>query len=472
MRLSERIQGGNTTNFLNSLNESAKLEEARSHKEDNEKAAPRTVVNKNGKEVKTRKMVDVSNPAVGNKSYKNEKGNQYWGTTHSEYASKRNKTGRKNEFGYDVYTADYNDKRTPVDEFQHEKSQAELLNKDRDYALNKAIKSRGRNREEWVATANNLERQVKDHNEKATDIVNKEKERIANKKANESANLEERNLTRAERYNRNMEKIWNNYNAQLDRMASYLKQNGFSDEEVEELRKNTGLGASALPDKAREVADKNGPDEWHKVVYGVNESALNEYDEGTNFEDWTRLVVEIKYVAEENGYDLSEKEAEKIADDMSDLGFFYDYELPDPDDYNNEGWEDTRDEILNYIKEYKPVKESCNKKVKTESAKTVTLRPTSSKLNEADSLELKEEYTIDDLDKLVWSGARDRWIDYTDEQKEFLVDWFIESSGYIDGNIPTTTEFNDFIWFESDDILEENGMTGDTSEEDEEETEE
>ena len=41
MRLSERIQNGNTTNFLKSLNEGVKLDEARSHKEDNEKGAPR-----------------------------------------------------------------------------------------------------------------------------------------------------------------------------------------------------------------------------------------------------------------------------------------------------------------------------------------------------------------------------------------------------------------------------------------------
>ena len=92
--------------YLQALQE-MQLDEARSHKEDNEKAAPRTVKNDLGNDVKTREMVDVSNPKVGNNSYHNEKGSQYWGTTEAEYASKRNKTGQKNEYGYDVYLAPF-----------------------------------------------------------------------------------------------------------------------------------------------------------------------------------------------------------------------------------------------------------------------------------------------------------------------------------------------------------------------------
>lgn len=92
--------------YLQALQE-MQISEARSHKEDNEKAAPRTVKNALGNDVKTREMVDVSNPKVGNNSYHNEKGSQYWGTTEAEYASKRNKTGQKNEYGYDVYLAPF-----------------------------------------------------------------------------------------------------------------------------------------------------------------------------------------------------------------------------------------------------------------------------------------------------------------------------------------------------------------------------
>lgn len=156
--------------------------EARSHKEDNEKAAPRTTVNKNGKEVKTRNMVDVSNPKVGNNSYHNQKGHQYWGTTSKEYASKRNKTGKKNSYGYDVYLADYDDMNTPVSKYQYEKNQAQSLINDRDEMRDKEKKARNQvNKEYWKNIADNLDSQIDKHNQEASNIVSSEKERIANK---------------------------------------------------------------------------------------------------------------------------------------------------------------------------------------------------------------------------------------------------------------------------------------------------
>lgn len=166
--------------FIQALQEQEMLE-ARSHKDANEKAAPRTVLNKNGREIKARNMVDVSNPKVGNKSYHNEKGNQYFGTTSAEYASKRNKTGKRNEFGNDVYLADYDDMQTPVKQYQGEKTQAELLNKDVKELRNKEKRARNPfNKDMWKRSADNLESQVNDHNDKATTIVNNERERTAN----------------------------------------------------------------------------------------------------------------------------------------------------------------------------------------------------------------------------------------------------------------------------------------------------
>lgn len=91
-----------------------------------------------------------------------------------------------------------------------------------------------------------------------------------------------------------------------------------------------------------------------------------------------------------------------------------------------------------------------------ESAKTITLRPTSAKLTEAESIELKDEYAISDLDNLVWSGAADRWLEMPDEVKEYLLDLINDMTGYGE-TIWTITEFNDFIWFEADDILEDAG---------------
>ena len=175
------------------LDESKKLE-ARSHKEDNEKVAPRTVKNTLGNDVETREMVDVSNPDVGNNSYKNEKGNQYWGTTHSEYASKRNKTGQKNEYGYDVYLAPFKntgdwtikadrmEPATATARYQYQKEQGELLKPDLKRYRDKEKRARNpENKEYWKNAADNIQRNIDDYDKKAKEIVDKEREKIANK---------------------------------------------------------------------------------------------------------------------------------------------------------------------------------------------------------------------------------------------------------------------------------------------------
>ena len=69
-------------------------------------------------------------------------------------------------------------------------------------------------------------------------------------------------------------------------------------------------------------------------------------------------------------------------------------------------------------------------------------------------MEVKRELDFNDLDNFFWSGAKDRWDDATDDQKERvwerLNEWFADE-------IPTETEINDTVWFECDDIFfEEN----------------
>lgn len=168
--------------ILEALNNNEIIVEARSHKEDNEKAAPRTKLNKNGKEVRTRNMVDVSNPAVGNNSYKNQKGNQYWGTTNSEYASKRNKTGKKNEYGNDVYLADYDDMQNPIKDFQNIKRDIKSQEDTRDFYDKKRRRARSQgNYEYYTQQKEYMDSEIDKSNQKATDIVNKERDRIQNK---------------------------------------------------------------------------------------------------------------------------------------------------------------------------------------------------------------------------------------------------------------------------------------------------
>lgn len=62
--------------------------------------------------------------------------------------------------------------------------------------------------------------------------------------------------------------------------------------------------------------------------------------------------------------------------------------------------------------------------------------------------------TLEDFDSLVgfWSGAKDRWDDYNEEQKAYLEE--IASECEFD----TLTQVNDFVWFDADDLLAEAGL--------------
>lgn len=65
--------------------------------------------------------------------------------------------------------------------------------------------------------------------------------------------LQERNLTKAERHNRDMDRAFRDYDARNERMAKFLKDHGVSDDEIAELKNNTGLGRNALDDKMSEL---------------------------------------------------------------------------------------------------------------------------------------------------------------------------------------------------------------------------
>ena len=66
---------------------------------------------------------------------------------------------------------------------------------------------------------------------------------------------------------------------------------------------------------------------------------------------------------------------------------------------------------------------------------------------------VKIEIDINDLDRLLWSGAADKWAHATDEQRvrvwDAIVDIFCDNAD----EYPDMTTINDFIWFECDDIF-------------------
>lgn len=111
------------------------------------------------------------------------------------------------------------------------------------------------------------------------------------------------------------------------------------------------------------------------------------------------------------------------------------------------------------VRSYKRVKESLRKSRKLEGKHTIKLfndRKYKKHIKESTVLSLTSDYDMYDLDDALWSGGRDRWTEYSDDQKEFLMDYFEEST-YGSDEIPSLTSFNDFIWFDADDILVENG---------------
>lgn len=61
------------------------------------------------------------------------------------------------------------------------------------------------------------------------------------------------------------EDVFENYHHQQKKFKDYLIAHGMSEQEVEELAKNSGLNGNPLSVKAKEVADSIGPNEWDRL---------------------------------------------------------------------------------------------------------------------------------------------------------------------------------------------------------------
>ena len=75
---------------------------------------------------------------------------------------------------------------------------------------------------------------------------------------------------------------------------------------------------------------------------------------------------------------------------------------------------------------------------------------------------------FDDLYKNSWSGAIDTLNRIQDENKEDELMEFLEEQFQ---DVPTETEVNDFLWFESEYIYESLGISDEEEEEEESEEE-
>ena len=65
---------------------------------------------------------------------------------------------------------------------------------------------------------------------------------------------------------------------------------------------------------------------------------------------------------------------------------------------------------------------------------------------------IKREYELEDMEDLLWSGAKDKWVSATDEQRERV--WALLGEIF-ENTIPDLTTVNDVIWFECDDIFDD-----------------
>lgn len=154
------------------------------------------------------------------------------------------------------------------------------------------------------------------------------------------------------------------------------------------------------------------------------------------------------YLAKRNSANINE---ETIKDLTNELVDWYNNFMEEKDASN------INDIIKNYIRYsgydfyIKPLTAIVESKIKTNKITNESLS------NYDASLELVNNYGIWDLDNALWSGAQDRWKDYTDEQKKYLMDYFALSA-YDSEEYPSLTLFNDFIWFDSDDILAESDL--------------
>ena len=63
---------------------------------------------------------------------------------------------------------------------------------------------------------------------------------------------------------------------------------------------------------------------------------------------------------------------------------------------------------------------------------------------------VKMDIDINDLDNLLWSGARQKWDGATDDQKEAV--WDSVEAAFGD-EAPEMVELNDFIWYDCDEIF-------------------
>ena len=244
----------------------------------------------------------------------------------------------------------------------------------------------------------------------------------------EEKKINEKGLTRAERHNRMMDKIFSGHDEYVEKMVKFLSERGVSDEEIAELKKGVGLGKDAMRDKIVELGLE---DEFKKTFA---ESKKCEAKETLSLED----VMDVKLEDDETENGGVSFDGETVRDFIADVS-------------GDETKITTIDELNDALKQcgIKPVG------VANEDKKCEEKECEEKKLDE-------DAKVISSLDEFKpWSGAEATWDKIISADKFEAFDSYIEEL-YPDGI--DETELNDLLWFDGDSVLEALGI----SEEDEE----
>lgn len=139
----------------------------------------------------------------------------------------------------------------------------------------------------WFIKQLNAISDAVDKGELVTEGVN------VNKHSSRRRSLTERGLTKAERHNRDMEKISNNYKAQQEKYKKFLASKGVSKEDINELARNSGLHGNALGEKAHKMASA---EEWKKLHESrktkLKESAASDNHWSVKYQDLIEDLVD------------------------------------------------------------------------------------------------------------------------------------------------------------------------------------
>lgn len=84
---------------------------------------------------------------------------------------------------------------------------------------------------------------------------------------------------------------------------------------------------------------------------------------------------------------------------------------------------------------------------------------------------IQMELDFEDLQKQCWSGAKDTLAKIEEANKESDFMTYLEELYFMNEELPTMTEINDFLWFQSEDIFDLVGLDEDGNEPEEEEEE-